>query len=123
MTLQYISLPLHICSLPTGNDSYNYSIGFFASWLISCLVRYFAKELYKIADIMTFSASFYKWIHFVGKVVLLSLMLFSFPPLLMGLWFDFTFVGPFSMGYFETPKYSFLRAWVLGLVFIKVIIR
>ena len=109
--------------LPAGNDIYNYSVGFFTIWILSYVIRFLTREFVRVPDILALAFVLRKWSIFVLKLLLLGGLGLTVPPLLVGLWFDFTFVGPFTLPLNETPKYSFLRAWVLGLVFLKVVIR
>lgn len=109
--------------LPSGNDIYNYSVGFFMTWIITYIVRFLTKEFIRIPDLVALGGILNRWSVFICKLAFLSTIVLTVPPLLMGLWFDFTFVGPFTLPFNETPKYSLLRAWVLGLVFLKVVIR
>jgi hypothetical protein len=110
-------------SLQTGNDYYSLSIGY--SLLLG---SYFAtahvmKEANNQAELLALTRLFLKWFLVAVKTVVLGSVWLTLIPLLIGILIEAIFIIPLWTPLRESPSYSFLQAWAVGLLFLTAWIR
>jgi hypothetical protein len=105
------------------NDLYGLAVGLtiiMGSFLLS---RYIAKEVSRNSDFQAFLALLWTWTKIAAKSVTLGAIWFTVIPLLIGLLLDAAIVAPLRTPLNESPTYSLVQCWAVGLLVLKIWLR
>ena len=102
------------------HDLFAMCIGVLVCWLIGQAIAYVSRDfnhnnrawvsLYTVVS---------KWSWIGCKLIIVSVLGLTLPPLLVGLLNEAIFLNPLAVSLTETPCYPFFRCWAIGLIYLK----
>ena len=116
----------YICwylSIKSGNDYYSLSVGYSLTLALFSTLFHIFKEIQKQPELMAQFRLILKWTMISLKTLVLGSIWITILPLLVGFLIELIVVTPFWAPESESPSYSFLQSWAIGLLSFTAWIR